>query len=128
MAAAGNYKVLPPFDEKKSYESWKNETEISKLVNDLDKKKQALPCRSQKARESALEIDARDLHADTGMTVLLTKLYFPFLKEEKDRQYEAYIEFDRINRAKSPWGIILLRLNDDTTSYVSLKLNCQMAC
>lgn len=101
MAAAGNYKVPPPFDEKTSYESWKNEIEIWRLVTDLDKKKQALAVTlslSGRARESALEIAAEHLNVDTGMSVLLDKLDSVFLKEEKDRQYEAYTEFDRIDR------------------------------
>ncbi|KAK7907197.1 hypothetical protein WMY93_015809 [Mugilogobius chulae] len=101
MAAAGNYKIPPPFDEKTSYETWKNEIEIWRLVTDLDKKKQALAVTlslAGRARESALEIPAGDLNADTGMATLLTKLDSVFLKEEKDRQYEAYTEFDRITR------------------------------
>lgn len=91
----------PSFNEKTSYESWKNEIEIWRLVTDLDKKKQALAITlslSGRARESALEIAAHDLNTDTGMDVLLSKLDSVFLKEEKDRQYEAYTEFDRINR------------------------------
>lgn len=104
MAAAGNYKVPPSFDEKTSYESWKNEIEIWRLVTDLDKKKnQALAITlslSGRARENTLEIAAHDLNTDTRMDVLLTKLDSMFLKEEKDRQYEAYTEFDRINRQR----------------------------
>ena len=99
--AASNYKVPPAFDEKKSYESWKNEVEIWRLVTDLDKKKQALAVALSlpgRARDSALEIAAGDLNKDDGMTTLLTKLDSVFLKEEKDRQYEAYTEFDRITR------------------------------
>ncbi|KAK9537927.1 hypothetical protein VZT92_005501 [Zoarces viviparus] len=99
--AAGNYKVPPPFDEKKSYESWKNEVEIWRLVTDLEKKKQALAVAlslTGRAGDSALEIAAVDLNDDEGMNVLLTKLDAVFLKEETDRQYEAYTEFDRITR------------------------------
>lgn len=65
------------------------------------KKKQALAITLSllgRARESALEIAAHDLNTDTGMDVLLTKLDSVFLKEERDRQYEVYTEFDRINR------------------------------
>ncbi|XP_016523030.1 uncharacterized protein LOC107835207 [Poecilia formosa] len=101
MAAAGNYKVPPPFNEKTSYESWKNEIEIWRLVTDLDKKKQALAVTlslSGRARESALEIAAEHLNDDTGISVLLNKLDSGFLKEEKDRQYEGYTEFGRIDR------------------------------
>ncbi|CAL9692558.1 unnamed protein product [Knipowitschia caucasica] len=101
MAAGGNYKIPPPFDEKTSYETWKNEIEIWRLVTDLDQKKQALAVTlslAGRARESALEIPAGDLNADTGMAALLAKLDSVFLKEEKDRQYEAYTEFDCVTR------------------------------
>ncbi|XP_062409954.1 uncharacterized protein LOC134100639 [Sardina pilchardus] len=96
-----NYKVPPLFDEKKSYESWKNEVEIWKLVTELDKNKQALAVAlslSGRARNAALEIAAADLNKDNGLTTLLHKLDTVFLKEEKDRQYDAYTEFDNIKR------------------------------
>ena len=99
--AAGHYKTPPHFDEKKSYESWKNEVEVWRLVTDLEEKKQALAVAlslTGRARDSALEIAAADLNVDGGMLILLTKLDSVFLKEEKDRQYEAYTEFDRIKR------------------------------
>ncbi len=101
MAAARDYKVPPSFDEKKSYESWKNEVEIWRLVTALDKKKQALAVAlslTGRARDSALEISAVDLNTDDGMTTLLTKLDSVFLKDQKDRQYEAYTDFDRVTR------------------------------
>ena len=99
--AAGNYKVPPAFDEKKSYKSSKNEVEIWRLVTDLDKKKQALAVAlllTRRARDSRKEIAAGDFNKDDGMTTLLMKLDSVFLKEEKDRQYEAYTEFDRITK------------------------------
>lgn len=98
---AGTSKVPPAFDERKSYESWKNEVEIWRLVTDLDKKKQVLAVALSlmgRARDCALEIAAGDLKSNDGMTTLLTKLDSVFLKEEKDCQYEAYTEFDQIKR------------------------------
>ena len=85
MAATGNYKVLPPFDEKTSYESWKNEIAIWRLVTELDEKKQALAVTLSlkgRAKASALEIAAGDLNSDPGMTALMTKLDLVFLKED----------------------------------------------
>lgn len=67
----------------------------------MDNKKQALAVTLSligRVKESVLEIAANDLNADNGMATLLTKLDSVFLKEEKDRQYEAYTEFDRITR------------------------------
>lgn len=43
-----------------------------------------------------MEIPVDDLNKDTGMTTLLAKLDALFLKEEKDRIYDAYSDFDRI--------------------------------
>ncbi|MGL5730564.1 MAG: hypothetical protein ACRCX5_05520, partial [Bacteroidales bacterium] len=65
------------------------------------KKKQALAIAlslTGRARNAALEISANDLNKDDGMKTILDKLDSVFLKEEKDRQYDAYTEFDRITR------------------------------
>lgn len=62
-------------------------------VTELDKKKQALAVvlgLEGRARETAMEIPAEQLDRDDGMATLLTKLDGVFLKEEKDRAYEAY--------------------------------------
>ena len=40
--ASNSYKNPPKFDESTSYETWKNEIEIWKLMTELPKKKQAL--------------------------------------------------------------------------------------
>lgn len=96
-----NYKVPPTFEEGKSYESWKNEVNIWTRVTDLDKKKQALAVAlalSGRARDTAMETPVDDLNKDTGMGTLLARLDDLFLKEEKDRIYEAYSDFDRINK------------------------------
>ena len=96
-----NYRVPPTFEEGKPYESWKNEVNIWTRVTDLDKEKQALAVAlalSGRARDTAMEIPVDDLNKDTGMGTLLAKLDDLFLKEEKDRIYEAYSDFDRINK------------------------------
>ncbi len=74
MANNTNYRVPPAFDEKKSYESWKNEIEIWTRVTDLDKKKQALTITlslTGRARDTALEIPMDDLNKDDGMKTLM---------------------------------------------------------
>lgn len=96
-----NYRVPPKLDEARPYECWKNEISIWKLVTDLDKKKQALTVvlgLEGRARETALEIPANDLNEDDGMETLLAKLDEVFLREEKDRAYEAYSHFDSISK------------------------------
>ena len=65
-----NFRLPPEFDEKKSFESWKNEVEIWSLVTDLDKKKQALAVTlslAGRARDIALGISAVDLNKNDGM-------------------------------------------------------------
>ena len=101
MVTSTNYKLTPGFDEAKSYENWKNEVEMWKRVMDLDEKKQALAValsRKGRARDIALEIPADELDKDNGMTTLIQELDKVFMREEKDRAYEAYSEFDRISR------------------------------
>jgi len=96
-----NYRLPPGLDEKKSFEKWKNEVEIWSRVTDLVKKKQALAVAlslTGRARDTALEIPADDLDKDDGMTILIRELDKVFLREEKDRAYEAYSEFDQISR------------------------------
>lgn len=101
---AASYKVPPKFDETRPYECWKNEVNIWTRVTELDKKKQALAVAlglEGRARETAMEISAEDLDSDTGMTTLMAKLDDVFLKEEKDRAYEAYSYFDGITKDSS---------------------------
>ena len=82
-----NYNVTPRFDEKRSYESWKNELGIWSRVTNLDAKKQALVVvlsLEGRARDTALEIAIEDLNMDDGMGTLIRALDSVFLKEEKD--------------------------------------------
>lgn len=98
---AGTYRTPPTFDEGRPYESWKNEVAVWTRVTELEKKKQALAVAlalSGRAREAAMEIPVDDLNKDSGMDTLLRKLDEMFLKEEKDRIYEAYSNFDQIKR------------------------------
>lgn len=65
---------------------------------------------SGRARETAMEIPVDDLNKDTGIATLFAKLDSLFLKEEKDRIYEAYTEFDRIVKDGnvSTWTTLLI--------------------
>ena len=83
---ANNYNVPPRFDEKRSYESWKNVLGIWTRVTNLDEKKQALAVvlsLEGRARDTTLEISIEDLNKDDGIT-LIRALDSMFLKEEKD--------------------------------------------
>lgn len=102
--ATANYKVPPKFDESRPYKCWKNEIAIWKLVTELDKKKQALAVvlgLEGRAKDIAMEIPALDLNNNNGMDTLLAKLDGMFLKEERDRAYDAYSFFDCIKKESS---------------------------
>ena len=51
-----------------------------------------------RVRDIALEIPADDLDKDNGMTPLIQELGKVFMREEKNRAYEVYSEFDRISQ------------------------------
>lgn len=80
-------------------ECWKSEINVWTWVTELDEKKQALAVAlglEGQVGESAMAIPAEQLDSDNGMTTLLAKLDSVFLKEEKDRAYEAYSHFDSV--------------------------------
>jgi len=90
---AASYKNPPNFEDGTDYDKWKNEVEIWRLVTELPKKKQALAVTltlTGKARETATQVNAEDLHKDDGMDTLIEALDSAFLKEAKDRAYEEF--------------------------------------
>lgn len=85
------YRVPLTFNEKKLYESWKNEVTVWIRVTDQMKKKQAhavVLALLGKVREM-LKIPVDDLNKDTGIKKLLRQLNDLFLKEENDRAFEG---------------------------------------
>ena len=103
--ASSNFKNPPGFDPKTmTYEAWKNEVEVWKLVTELKPEKQALAVSLSlkgNAKELAMEIKAEDLAKDTGMTTLLQQLDKVFLRDDKDKAYEAYKNFDTFRKTDS---------------------------
>jgi hypothetical protein len=96
-----NSNVPPRFDKKRLYDSWKNELGIWTRVTNRDTKKQALAVLLSldgRARDTALEISVEDLNKGDDMGTLIRALDSVFLKEEKDRAYEAYSNFDSVTR------------------------------
>lgn len=84
MAAAGNYKVPPSFDEKVGKMKLKSGDSLQTWTK--KKKNQALAITlslSGRARENTLEIAAHDLNTDTRMDVLLTKLDSVFKRRKR---------------------------------------------
>ena len=104
MATSKNFKIPPALDPDTSYESWKNEIAIWKLVCELDKKKQALAVTlslSGKARQKALEIPVADLNKDDGIDTLITALDQIFLQDKVDLAYSTYSKFDTFKKSAS---------------------------
>lgn len=101
---AQNYKIPPKLGENISYETWKNEIEMWRLVTDLKESKQALAIAlslTGKARDTALEIKADDLNQDEGVTTLLKKLDLVFQKDTIDSAYEAYTKFEQFRQSEN---------------------------
>lgn len=100
--ASNSFKNPPSFDPKlMTYETWKNEIEVWKLVTDLDANKHALAVSLSlkgNARDVAMEITAADLAKETGMETLIASLDKVFKRDDKDKAYEAYKNFDSYHK------------------------------
>ena len=104
MASSINYKLPPALGPETSYESWKSEVAIWRLVSEVDKKKQALAMvlsLTGKAREKALQIEVTELNKDTGVDTLIASLDTIFLKDKTDLAYSAYTKFDSFRKPES---------------------------
>lgn len=87
-----------------TYETWKNEIEVWKLVTDLKSDKQALAVSlnlTGNAREVAMEVAAADLAKEDGMKTLIENLDKVFLRDDKDKAYEAYKNFDTFSKSEN---------------------------
>jgi hypothetical protein len=87
-----------------TYETWENEIEVWKLVADLDEKKQALSVSlslSGNARETTMDIPAKNLAEETGIATLLERLDKVFLRDDTDKAYKAYTSFDTFQRPEN---------------------------
>lgn len=86
-----------------TYETWKNEVNVWQLVTDLKPEKQALAVSLTlvgNARGTAMDIAAADMAKDTGMATLIEQLDKVFLRDDKDKAYEAYKNFDTFSRTE----------------------------
>ena len=100
-ARTTSYKNPPLLTESDQYERWCKEVNLWKLCCKLDKKEQgpALALSQQgKVREAALELDIAVLSADDGVDKIIAKLDGLYLKDENQRIYIAYAEFEKFKR------------------------------
>ena len=97
IMATANFKNPPMFDQKTmTYESWKNEVEVWRLVTELKPEKQALAVAlslTGNVRETAMELPAENLADKDGMKKLIEHLDKVFLRDDRDKAYEAYKNF-----------------------------------
>ena len=99
-----SYKNPPALDEDKSYETWKSEIDIWRLMTDVEKERQALALvlsLSGQARQRALEIEVADLNKADGVDTLLESLEELFLKDKIDLAYETYSKFEQFKKTDS---------------------------
>ena len=103
--ATANFKNPPMFDQKTmTYESWKNEVEVWRLVTELKPEKQALAVAlslTGNVRETAMELPAENLADKDGMKKLIEHLDKVFLRDDRDKAYEAYKNFDSFRKSES---------------------------
>ena len=99
---ASSYKNPPKLNDGVPYEQWTKELKLWAICCKVDKKEQApavVLSLEGRAREAALELEITDLNADDGLDKLVKQLDGLFLKDEHQRMYVAYAEFEKYQRA-----------------------------
>ncbi len=95
-------KTPPPMRNDTSYDDWKKEIEVWKLLTDLEKEKQGpalLLSLSGKARDAALELDIVDISTDTGLATIINRLDRLFLVDRDKLAFAAYEKFESHTRS-----------------------------
>ena len=97
-----SFRVAPPsWDDDKSFDVWKSELDLWKMVTDLTKQKQGpaiVLTLTGRKREVAMELSAEELSAEDGLNKVLNVLSKAFAKEKCDALYEVYETFESIQR------------------------------
>ena len=95
------FKNPPKLLETSTYETWVKEIQLWALCSKVDKKEQAAAVTLSlegRAREAALELSVEQLSAEDGLAQLIKQLDGLFLKDENQRTYVAYAEFEKYKR------------------------------
>ena len=96
-----NVKAPPVMPEDATFEEWKKEIQVWRLVTDLAKEKQGpavLLSLKGRAREAALELEVSELAKETGLDLIITKLDSLFAKDLDQLAYDAYEKFETLKR------------------------------
>ena len=101
MASLSVKRSIPPrLTDTVPYESWVKELRLWAICSKVDKKEQAPAVTLSlegRAKEAALELSLEDLNAENGLSKI-EKLDGLFLKDENQRTYVAYEEFESYSR------------------------------
>ena len=96
-----NFKNPPKFSAETSYENWVKELKLWALCSKVEKNEQgpavALTLEGR-AKAAVLEMEIEELNAEDGLPKLIAKLDGLFLKDENQRVYAAYEEFETYSR------------------------------
>ena len=99
-----SYRTPPVWNEDRSFEAWKSEIDVWKLVTDLPPGKRApavLLSLPHQKKEVALELTTAELSGEDGLDLLIDKLKASFGKEGNDRAIELYSRFENLTRGNS---------------------------
>ena len=96
-----SYKNPPKLTDTLQYENWIKQLKLWAICSKVDKKEQAPAVALSlegRAREAALELTIEELNVEEGLNNLITKLDGLFLKDEHQRTYVSYAEFEEFKR------------------------------
>ena len=97
-----SFRVAPPsWDDDKSFDVWKSELDLWKMVTDLTEQKQGpaiVLTLTGRKREVAMELSAEELSAEDGLNKVLNVLSKAFAEEKCYALYEVYETFESIQR------------------------------
>ena len=104
MTTIPTYNSPPVWGADQTFESWKSEIEVWKLVTSLEAKKRGAAVAlslSGSRREVARSVPNTEFGNDDGLDKVLNKLETALRTEGTDRAFDAYIKFDNVRRTES---------------------------
>ena len=96
-----SYKAPPLLNEDTSYERWKKELTLWEICTEVPvAKRAAVVCLTLKgkARDIAVNLDVAAIQSENGIKALTDELDKLYLKDEDQRKYAAYENFEKFKR------------------------------